>query len=156
MKAYGEVEMYLHTFLALILGGCKWSVFHHSCFPPGARIPSTHRIRTGWVPELVWMLWTLGTLFHNCDTQEKLWNSIRDWMLNGLTVCNRHHWHFGHCQSSQAKKELQCFVVGRENLLWSVCRCYRWQRIYISEGPITVGSYCPLYTWRWRHPFTKR
>jgi len=30
------------------------------------------------------------------------------------------------------KNKLQCFVVGRENLLrWAVCRCYQWQRIYI-------------------------
>jgi len=47
MKTYGEVEVYLHTFLALILGGCKWSLFHHSCFLYGGRIPSTHGIRFG-------------------------------------------------------------------------------------------------------------
>jgi hypothetical protein len=48
MKTYGEVEVWLHTFLTSALVEGEWSASRPTRFTPGERVPGIHRIR-GWV-----------------------------------------------------------------------------------------------------------
>jgi hypothetical protein len=48
MKAYGEVEVYIHIFLTSALAAGEWSVLRPSRFIPGERAPGTHWTG-GWV-----------------------------------------------------------------------------------------------------------
>jgi hypothetical protein len=48
MKTHGGVEVWLHTFLNLVLDGGEWSTSCPSCFTPRERAPSTNLIG-GWV-----------------------------------------------------------------------------------------------------------
>jgi hypothetical protein len=44
MKAYGEVDVYIHIFLTLALAVGEWSAPHPCRFTPGERAPGTHFI----------------------------------------------------------------------------------------------------------------
>jgi hypothetical protein len=44
MKAYGEVDVYIHIFLASALVGGEWSVSRSGCFTLGERAPGSHWI----------------------------------------------------------------------------------------------------------------
>jgi hypothetical protein len=48
MKAYGEVDVYIHIFLTLALAGGEWSASRPGHFTPWERAPGTHWIG-GWV-----------------------------------------------------------------------------------------------------------
>jgi hypothetical protein len=48
MKAYGGVDVYIHTFLTSALAGGEWSASLPGRFTPGGRAPGTHWIG-GWV-----------------------------------------------------------------------------------------------------------
>jgi hypothetical protein len=39
MMAYGEVDVYIHTFLTSVLVGGEWSASRPGCFTPGERAP---------------------------------------------------------------------------------------------------------------------
>jgi len=57
MKAYGKVEVHLHSFLISVLDGAEGSVPCPSNFIPGEAAPGTHRRGAEWAPEQVKMLW---------------------------------------------------------------------------------------------------
>jgi hypothetical protein len=42
MKINREVEVYLHTFLTLVLDGGEWSASRHGSFPQSERASGTH------------------------------------------------------------------------------------------------------------------
>jgi hypothetical protein len=44
MKTYGGVEVWLHTFLTLVLDGGKWTASYHGCSTPGERGHNSHCI----------------------------------------------------------------------------------------------------------------
>jgi hypothetical protein len=48
MKAYGEVDVWIHIFLISALVGGEWSASRPGRFTPGERAPGTHWIG-GWV-----------------------------------------------------------------------------------------------------------
>jgi hypothetical protein len=48
MKAYGEVDVYIHIFLTSALVGGEWSTSRPVRFTPRERAPGTHCIG-GWV-----------------------------------------------------------------------------------------------------------
>jgi hypothetical protein len=48
MKAYGEVDVYIHIFLTSALAGGEWPASRPISFTPGERAPGTHWIG-GWV-----------------------------------------------------------------------------------------------------------
>jgi hypothetical protein len=48
MKAYVEVNVYIHIFLTAALAGGEWSASLPGRFTPGERAPGTHWIG-GWV-----------------------------------------------------------------------------------------------------------
>jgi hypothetical protein len=48
MKAYGGIDVWIHTFLTSALDGGEWSGSRPCCFTPGERAPGTHWIG-GWV-----------------------------------------------------------------------------------------------------------
>jgi hypothetical protein len=48
MKAYGEVDVWIHIFLTSALAGGEWSASRPGRFTPGERDPGTHWIG-GWV-----------------------------------------------------------------------------------------------------------
>jgi hypothetical protein len=48
MKAYGEVDVWIHIFLSSALVGGEWSASHPGRFIPGERATGTHWIG-GWM-----------------------------------------------------------------------------------------------------------
>jgi hypothetical protein len=49
MKAYGEVDVYIHIFLISALAGGKWSASRPGRFTSRERVADTHRIGGFWV-----------------------------------------------------------------------------------------------------------